>query len=78
MYRSERRTIRLLTRRRERMTVGSNSSAPWGPSINASVWTKATLRESFPNRAVVLTPGEDLVGLNDGVASLKERRPARL
>jgi len=60
------------------MTVGSDSSAPWGPSINTSIGTKATLRKSFPNRAVVLTPGEDLVGLNDGVASLEERRPARL
>ena len=60
------------------MTVGSDSSTPWGPSVNASIGTEATLRESFPNRAVVLTTGEDLVGLNDGVASLKERWPTRL
>jgi len=78
MYCSERRTIRLLAGRGERMTVGSDSSTPWGPSVDASIGTEATLRESFPDRAIVLTTGEYLVGLNNGVASLEERRPARL
>jgi len=60
------------------MIVGPDSSTPWGPTINASIGTETTLRESFPERAVVLTASEDLVGLDDGVASLEERRPAGL
>ena len=36
------------------------------------------MRESFPECTVVLTAGKDLVRLDDGIAGLEERRPARL
>jgi hypothetical protein len=78
IYRNERQTICLLASLGELVIVGSDSSTPWGPAFNASVGTETALRESFPKRTVVLTAGEDLVGLDDGVTSLEERRPARL
>ena len=78
IYRNERQTIRLLASLGELVIVGSDSSTPWRPAFNASVGTETALRESFPKRTVVLTAGEDLVGLDDSVTSLEERRPARL
>jgi len=60
------------------MIVGSDSSTPWGPTLNTSVRAEATLRESFPELAVVLAAGENLVRLDEGITSLEERRPAGL
>jgi hypothetical protein len=71
-------TIRLLASLGELEIVGSDSSTPWSPALDVSIGTETTLRESFPERAEVLTTGEDLVSLDDGVTSLEERRPARL
>ena len=70
--------MRLLASFGERIIVESDSSTPWGPTINTSIRPKTTLRESFPERAVVLAAGENLVGLDDGITSLEERRPAGL
>ena len=78
IYRKERQTIRLLASLWEPVIIGSDSSTPRGPAINASIGTETTLRESFPECAIVLAAGENLVGLDDGVTGLKERRPARL
>ena len=60
------------------MIVGSDSSTPWGPTINTSIGAETTLCESFPESAVVLAAGENLVRLDDCVTSLEERRSARL
>lgn len=58
--------------------VGANSSAPWRTAINTSILTQTTLRKANPEIAEVLTAGEDLVGLDDRITSVEERRHALL
>ena len=75
---NEPRENTLLASLGELEVVGSDSSTPWGPAVNVRVGAETTLRESFPECTIVLTTGEDLVSLDDGITSLEERRPTRL
>jgi hypothetical protein len=72
------RDFLLLATSRNLKIVGTDTSAPRCAAVDASIRAQATLGECDPEVAFVLTAGEDLVGLDDGIASLEERGAAGL
>jgi hypothetical protein len=57
----------------EETHVGPESSTPRCTAINSSIRSKSPLGEAQPQFTEVLTAGEELVSLNDGIASVEER-----
>jgi hypothetical protein len=56
----------------------ADASSPRGTSLNRRVRSQSFLRKGQPQFTEILATCQDLVGLNDGIASLKKARAALL
>jgi hypothetical protein len=58
--------------------VGPDSATPRRTAFDTSIGSKSPLGEALPQITEVLTISEDLVGLNNGISSIEERRTTLL
>jgi hypothetical protein len=58
--------------------ISPDPSTPWCTALNLGIGSQSSQGKSFPQCAEVLATGEDLVGLDDGIAGIEERRAACL
>lgn len=70
----------MVTRRKAGITtdVCADSSTPWRLTLYIRVSSKTPAAETKPQITEILATGENLISLNNSIASIEERRPACL
>lgn len=63
---------------RNRTYIRTDTSTPICTTLHIRIRSQSPVREALPQGAEVLATSEDLVSLNDRIASIEERRTAFL
>ena len=66
------------TMKKKNTYVGPHTSTPGRPAVNPGIHTQTPLCKRLPQCTKVLAARHNLIGLNDGIARIKEARTARL